>query len=329
MEPNQSTPQIDLPTPNPNAPVSETQENSSSTASTETAAFPAPVIEPGVDATPKTTVSIASEIPQPATLPLEVTEHTAGKPLLVGIFAIILLVLITASTFLYIQNQGLQQQLATLQSIESSRQILSPTPTAAAETAITPETIATPSGGVFTNLESVLAKARTESPTAQLLMVTAEITVPSTSVAEANSATAQYWFRRAPGEKDYFQVIVLPGSQPEVSKPATVSPDTNTPDLIAQYSAQSLGLDIFEANQLAWNTVNSVAAGSTPAKIEAKYIRVPAEGDSINVWQVTYKFAEGAGISDLVVQINANTQQVIFTNLPEPTPTPAAINSPS
>lgn len=268
----------------------------------------------------------------PATLPrpaIPTSHETPSRPLIFGIIVIAVLILSTLGAFLYLQNRSLQTQLTTIQTIESQRE-LSPTPT---PTEVMAKEV---TGGAFTDLPAILAIARQESPTAQLLMMTAEITIPADrSPGTADTASFQYWFRRGPGILEYFQVTKEPGKDPQIIKPAFISPDDNIPDLVEFYQAQTLGLDTFPANALAWDQLVADYAGTTePIAVTAKYLRaVPSTPGvapkPINLWQLTYKFDPASGLTDSVVQIDAVTQQVLFTNIPTPTAPAETGGSPS
>jgi hypothetical protein len=239
--------------------------------------------------------------------------------------AIAVLILTTLGAFLYIQNRGLKNQISTIQRIESGREVPSTTPT---EIVVSP-TPEVATDGAFFELPNILPTALQESATAQLLMVTTDISIPSgKDMTKAARGTFQYWFRQGPGLATYFQVVKAPDSAPTVVKPAFVNPDNNIPDLLPLYQAKTLGIDVFQANAIAWNQVVNFTGTSTPINISAKYIRsMPTSGSTseVNIWQVTYKFDPASAVTDKVVQIDANSQQILYVNTPKPT----SGNSPS
>jgi hypothetical protein len=270
--------------------------------------------------TPEMVRPVTPVMPRPAMPPM--AHETPGKPLILGIVAIVVLILSTLGAFFYIQNRGLKTQLTTLQSIESNREVPG-TPS------ITPQVTgeqAAATGGAFSEMAKILPVARQESATAQMIMITSEIGIPTSgSMGNSNVGTFQYWFRRGSGVAEYFQVTKDPGKDPVIIKPAFISPDNNIPDLISYYDSKTLGLDTFEANSVAWTKLVSAYAGSKmPISVSAKYLRTqPSAGsvDAVNLWQLSYKFDPASGLTDVVVQLNASTQEVLFTNIPQPSPT--------
>lgn len=296
---------------------------------------PAPSFEPTPDVIPTTP---APKEPEPKATPMPATLSTThhefpAKALTYGLVIIALLVLSTVGAFLYIQNMGLRNQLMTLQNIQLQRQLPETTPTAT-ESAISPTPSSLVQGGAFAQLSKVLPIARSESATAQLLMVTADLAIPvGRLLSQVDQGSFQYWFREGAGIKRYFQVILETDQNPRV-QPATISPDNDIPDLIASYEAQTLGIDTFAANQIAWEEVVGPLAGTNiPTAINAKYTRAIPSGSTqtapVNLWQMTYQFDPASGLTSFVVQIDAQTMTVIYTNAPTPSPTQASTGSPS
>jgi hypothetical protein len=171
--------------------------------------------------------------------------------------------------------------------------------------------------------------AREESATGQLIMIDAEFSLPTGSTPtniDANADKYKYYFRRGPGILEYFQVTIERGGEPELFSSAIVNPDDDIPDLIPFYEAQTLGLDILEANRIAWQRASSVTT-TMPQTIKGKYIRATptttnGQAEATNIWQVSYIFGEGSGLENLVFQIDASNGTILYTNMITPTPTP-------
>ncbi len=309
--------------------------------------LPVPQFEPTPDFIPtQNDVVVAPPTPapletpptlSPATTPTRLSpaaprESRSPTPIIFTVLGGGLLVATASTAFLWIQNQSLKQQLATIQAVEAGRELPpTPTPSVSQTPTATPTTTALLTA--FTRIDDVIKRAQQEASTAQLLMITSDNigTTPESSPSTLNTTGTiyKYWFRKAPGTTSYFYVQAAERGDLNVVAPATVSPDNNIPDLVSYRKNNQLGLDADQAHTLIWTQLlNDYTQGNRPTGITAKYLRSvpsnPSINTPVNLWQLVYKFDPSAGIKDIVVQVNANTKQVIYSNLPKNITTPTA-----
>lgn len=252
---------------------------------------------------------------KPATPP----RSHSGKPpfLLLIILAIFAFSSTLIAAFLFVRSQTLSQQVATLQSIQDARQ-LSPTPTSTSNTSLSPTPQTTPSvtppstspDSYSPGLSDIITLAQDDSPNAQLLMITSDNILDPDPV-------FNYWFRTAPDIKTYFFIKSSSNTPPQLMRPATVTPDNNIPDLIPDIQAGNVGLSANQALNLANQTLTDNNITSTPISVKAQYIKslpsISQKGDqAANLWQLSYSFSDHPKV---VIQINANSQQIVFDNL--------------
>jgi hypothetical protein len=299
--PREEEPLIDLPKPKPAL---------ESTADDGRVATPPTTTTP----TPSVTTTTTSEEPKPASLPEKPIVgdylHSKNKPAIIAITSVVLLVITAGLAFLYVQNNRLKGQIRTIEDINSQRNLppLSPTATPSGMAEANPYT-------VFSDLDAVVTKAQAESTSAQLLM----ITVDNLSLKDNKAATYNYWFRTGPGTGEYFQIAKPSAGEYQLIKPATVNPDNNIPDLLESKKANTLGIDDQQVIKLGWEKVASqFSQGNEPQRIGLIYIIAnpsnPAITTPVNLWQVTYFFPKEAGVEDVIIQVDANNQNVVFTN---------------
>lgn len=288
VQPQEEPPLIDLPRPKPAIEAHETDGQTSSTSTAPT--------------------------PQPATLPdkpiIGDYLQSRNKPAIIAITSVILLVITAGLAFLYVQNSRLKGQIRTIEDINSQRNLppISPTasPSAMAQNKNT---------SVFADIDTVIAKAQSESATAQLLMVT----VDGQTLKDSKGSTYNYWFRTGPDTGQYFQIAKPYAGEYQLIKPATVNPDNNIPDLLQSHKTNTLGIDDQQVIKLGWEKVASqFSQGNEPQTISLIYIVAnpsnPAITTPINLWQVSYLFPQESGVEDVIIQVNANNQNIVFTN---------------
>lgn len=246
---------------------------------------------------------------RPATLPS--TPDSRPSSIAALILGVLLLVAIAAATFFYMQNRALSQQINVLQSTQAGRELQpSPTPTVEATISATPTPSSSASPSAFTNLSNIISIARQESSSAQMLMITSD------NVANPDTASYKYWFRRGPNLQQYFYIQAGITGEPQLYTQATISPDNNIPDLIPAFEAGNLGISDQDAHALAWTQVSATVNNQTPSTVNAKFINSrpsnPEITQNINLWQLTYSFP---GRSNIIVQINANTSEIVYDTL--------------
>lgn len=164
---------------------------------------------------------------------------------------------------------------------------------------------------IFDRFTAVLAKATEKVATAQLLMVTVE------NVDKAGAPTAKFWFRESETKKVYFYILSEGnGLLTLFDKQIYVTPDNNIPGLNADFKAGKLGIDLEETLKLAKSTViNNASLTGEPTSATAQFIKTTTGPGSspVTLWQISYKYADRT--SPVIVQINSQTKQVIYTNV--------------
>ncbi len=289
-----------------------------------------PVIEELPNSTPEPIEVIAPEptaprseaqipsIPEgkPATMPT-----SAGKPFPV-VTALLLLISISAiaaTYFFYQQTKSLNAQLTQITQTMQQQQIkenqIIPTQTPAPDLTITQTPITTPSptatasatGKVFSDIQTIIATAQKQYPTAQLIMIKTE------SFQDPALATIKYWFRQTPTDKKYLYVLAEPDKNlVVVDQQVTVSENTLTPSLNQLAANSQLGLDLPEAvsiSSAACPTTFNCAATS----ISGQYIKPfgsAQDRSSVTLWQISYKPANNS--TPFVVQIDATTGKILY-----------------
>ncbi len=270
---------------------------------------------------PKKEIPNLSPTPKiPADLPHQ--PQSSSTSLAILLLAIISIASLAASSFLFLQNLTLKQQIRVLQSTESARQpsetgstnpTLSDTPQGSPFTSNTGTSSATFSA--FSDLGKVVSIAQKESSTAQLLMITSD------DITRGEATVYKYWFRRTPSQKQYFHLQYSRTSEPQLFSESVVSPDNSIPDLIPAFQANQLGISDLDAHNLAWQQSVAPIVGSNlkPTQVKAKFINSrpsdPSITQSINLWQLTYIFPTVSNQRNITIQINANDQSKIFSNL--------------
>ena len=252
--------------------------------------------------------------PRPAALPANVPSAIPFKlGLIIGV-ALIVIGSTAAAAFLYVQNKSLNSKLSAIQDTLKQRELTAtptpsspvPSPEEDLNTTVTPASMST-------KLNTILPFATKESPTAQLLMIT------NANILDA-ATPYKFWFRRAPNTRNYFVIEQIGSETPTLLTQANVTPDNNIPDLIKEHNDGTLGIDAGTALDIAKTTVLADYTTVSPTLVSVKFVRSGATNSAIkemNIWQLVIKYPTDAKLADVVVQIDANTKDIVFTNVPE------------
>jgi len=164
----------------------------------------------------------------------------------------------------------------------------------------------------FDQLDKILKLAFQKDPQAQLLMITAE------NILLPHQLLLKYWFRSTDdlGLKTYFYLLTQPGSNIKLfDQNIYIAQDNNTPSINADANSHNLGSDLDTIHKLVQETVISKAnLSSDPDTASAQFVKAKLnDSTEVNIWQITYHYLDRT--TPVVVQINAQTNNVIFTNI--------------
>ena len=273
-----------------------------------------PIIEETSNSVPEPIEVIAPEpaAPIPATMP---TSARKPFPIVTTLLLLISIGAIAATYFFYQQTKSLNAQLTQItqtmqqQQIKENQTIPTPTPDEinpilTGTPIIPPAPIATPSatGKVFGNIQTVIATAQKQYPTAQLIMIKTE------SFQDPTLAVIKYWFRQTPTDKKYLYVMAEPNKDlVVVDQQVTVAENTLIPSLNQLAADSQLGVDLPEAV-----SISSAACPTTfncaITSISGQYIK-----SSVTLWQITYSPTNNS--QAFVVQIDTTTKKILYKSL--------------
>lgn len=289
-----------------------------------------PVIEqPTPEPTPIYTPPPEADQPSagvPATIPSSVRKPF---PVVTVLLLLISVGAIAATYFFYQQTKSLNAQLTQITQTMQQQQIkenqiipqpkadppLTETPTLAPSPAATASAA---TGKVFTNIQTVIATAQKQYPSAQLIMIKTE------GFLDPTLATIKYWFRQTPTDKKYLYVLAEPNKDlVVVDQQVTVAENTLTPSLNQLAANSQLGLDLPEAVSIATAACPTTFNCATPA-ISGQYIKPfgsfdktqdkSAQGESsVTLWQISFKPSDNS--QPFVVQIDATTKKILYKSL--------------
>lgn len=292
------------------------QENQTTTAPTFSTPLTDPIMTEQNSPTPPTPPAPPPP-PQPATLPAGVPS---AAPLKLGLIVGVALIIVGSTSiaaFLFVQNKNLSSQLSTIQNTLKQRELnTTPTPSVLVNSPEEDQTNNSTTSAVTsmsTKLNVIIPFATKESPTAQLLMIT------NTNILDTTTPF-KYWFRRAPSTRNYFVISQVGLETPTLLTQANVTPDNNIPDLIKEHNDGTLGIDAESAYNVAKNSILGSYSSTPPQTVSAKFLRSGATNSAIketNIWQLVVKYPTDSKLADAVIQIDANTQGIVFTNIPE------------
>ena len=252
---------------------------------------------------------------KPATTPPSSNNSSA---FFIFVLSIIALSGIAGSILFYRQAQQLQEQIKEITNTLNNQQLnptATPTTSPVPSSSITPTTSSTPrisptatltpsaptvspaSFRTFEDIDQVLKEALKHSPTAQLLLISAEN--PS-----GNHIT-KYFFRVSPDTKKYFYIAKSSSSLTLIDKQIYVSPDNNIPSLnqiVTDKNTKDLDEIISITSKLCPDT-----SSCTESFIKAKLVKTTAP-----VWEVTYLISDKTKI---VFQVEALTGKIAFQSI--------------
>jgi hypothetical protein len=243
----------------------------------------------------------------PATMPTSIRKPF---PIVTALLLLISIGAIAATYFFYQQTKSLNAQLTQItqtmqqQQIKENQTIPQAKPDLAPPDIIPPAPIATPSatGKVFGNIQTVIATAQKQYPTAQLIMIKTE------SFQDPTLAVIKYWFRQTPTDKRYLYVMAEPNKDlVVVDQQVTVAENTLIPSLNQLAADSQLGVDLPEAV-----SISSAACPTTfncaITSISGQYIK-----SSVTLWQITYSPTNNS--QAFVVQIDTTTKKILYKSL--------------
>ena len=259
-----------------------------------------PIIEETPNSVPEPIEVIAPEPAAqiPATMPTSIRKPF---PIVTALLLLISIGAIAATYFFYQQTKSLNAQLTQITQTMQQQQIkenqIIPTQTPI----ITPSPTATSSatGKVFGNIQTVIATAQKQYPTAQLIMIKTE------SFQDPTLAVIKYWFRQTPTDKKYLYVMAEPNKDlVVVDQQVTVAENTLTPSLNQLAANSQLGIDLPEAVSIS-SAACPTTFNCTTSSISGQYIKSNA-----TLWQISFK--SGDSSQPFVVQIDATTKKILY-----------------
>ena len=290
----------------------------------QTGSFPTPPSNTTVETSPvKLTDEVAPDLSTPPIIeetpnsvpePILATMPTSARkpfPVVTTLLLLISIGAIAATYFFYQQTKSLNAQLTQITQTMQQQQIkenqIIPTQTPAPNLTITQTPIITPSPTatasatrkVFGNIQTVIATAQKQYPTAQLIMIKTE------SFQDPTLAVIKYWFRQTPTDKKYLYVMAEPNKDlVVVDQQVTVAENTLIPSLNQLAADSQLGVDLPEAV-----SISSAACPTTfncaITSISGQYIK-----SSVTLWQITYSPTNNS--QAFVVQIDTTTKKILY-----------------
>ncbi|MBI2310566.1 hypothetical protein HYU90_01920 [Candidatus Collierbacteria bacterium] len=270
-----------------------------------------PIIEETPNSSPEPIEVIAPEPAAqiPATMPTSIRKPF---PIVTALLLLISIGAIAATYFFYQQTKSLNAQLTQITQTMQQQQIkenqIIPQPKADPPLAETPTFVPSPTatasatGKVFGDIQTVIATAQKQYPSAQLIMIKTD------NFQDPTLAVIKYWFRQTPTDKKYLYVMAEPNKDlVVVDQQVTVAENTLTPSLNQLAANSQLGIDLPEAV-----SISSAACPTTfncaTTSISGQYIK-----SSATLWQISFKPSDNS--QPFVVQIDAATKKILYKSL--------------